>query len=226
MARRSKRYKEADTKVDREKQYPLAEAVGLLKSLPHAKFDESVDIAMQLGIDPKQADQMLRGTLSLPKGTGRTLKVIVFAEGKSAEEAQAAGAIEVGGPALVEKVEKGWMEFDVAVATPAMMQHVRKLGRVLGPKGKMPTPKTGTVTDDVKTAVTEFRMGKIEFKSDDTGNIHAMLGKMSFTAEDLVTNAEAFIQHITKVKPAAAKGKYIKSASLSSSMGPSVNLVV
>jgi large subunit ribosomal protein L1 len=226
MARRSKRYKQAAAKVDSAKALTVADAVQLLKSLDHAKFDETVEIALQLGIDPKQSDQALRGTVSLPKGTGKQLKVVAFAEGKAAEEARAAGAAEVGGTDLVQKVEGGWMDFDLAVSTPAMMQHVRKLGRVLGPKGKMPTPKAGTVTDDIATAVREFRAGRIEFRSDDTGNIHAALGKISFTAEDLIANAEAFVGHIVRSKPAAAKGKFIRRAALSTTMGPAVRLAL
>lgn len=226
MGRRSKRYKAAATKVDPAKAYELREAVDVLKSFDHAKFDETVEISMQLGIDPKQSEQALRGTVSLPKGTGKSLKVLVFAEGKQAEDAKAAGAAEVGGPELVAKVEGGYLDFDVAVSTPAMMQHVRKLGRVLGPKGKMPTPKAGTVADDVATTVREFKGGRIEFRSDDTGNIHAQLGKISFSVEDIVANAEAFIQHITRSKPAASKGKFIKKAAISTTMSPPVKLAV
>ena len=226
MGRRSKRYKAAAAKADPAKAYELREAVEVLKSFDHAKFDETVEISMQLGIDPKQSEQALRGTVSLPKGTGKSLKVLVFAEGKQGEDAKAAGAAEVGGPELVAKVEGGYLDFDVAVSTPAMMQHVRKLGRVLGPKGKMPTPKAGTVADDVATAVREFKGGRIEFRSDDTGNIHAQLGKISFSAEDIVANAEAFIQHITRSKPAASKGKFIKKAAISTTMSPPVKLAV
>ena len=226
MARKSKRYIQAAGKIDGARQYELAEAVKLLKTLDPAKFNECVEISMQLGIDPKQSDQALRGTISLPKGTGKELKILVFADGKAAEDARAAGAVEVGGPELVQKVEGGWTDFDIAISTPAMMQHVRKLGRVLGPKGKMPTPKAGTVTDDVTTAVREFRVGRIEYRTDDTGNLHAPLGKIGFPAEDIIANAEAFIQMIVKARPVAAKGKYIRRASLSTTMGPAVKLAI
>jgi len=222
--RRSKRYRAASEKVDRRRAYALEEAVRLLKEMDRARFDETLEIALSLSIDPRQSDQAVRGTISLPKGTGRSLQVAVFADGEAAEQAREAGADVVGGEDLVQRVSDGWMDFDVAIATPKMMQHVRRLGRLLGPKGKMPSPRAGTVTDDVATAVREFKQGKIEYRNDDTGNVHAPLGKMSFPVEDLVANAHAFIEQIVRTKPAAAKGRYIKRASLSTSMGPGLRL--
>ena len=224
--RRSKRYVSAAAKVERTRAYSLEEAVAVLRSFDRAKFDETVEIVLTLGIDPRQTEQAVRGTISLPRGTGKTLKVAVFAEGAAAEAARAAGADVVGGVDLVEKVNEGWMDFDVAIATTPMMQHVRRLGRVLGPKGKMPSPRAGTVRDDVATAVAEFRQGKIEYRNDDTGNVHAPVGKVSFADADLVENIRAFLDHIQRNRPAAAKGRFIKKASLSTSMGPSVRLAV
>jgi len=226
MARRSKRYREIRAKVDTTRQYSVREAVEVLKSLPHARFDESVEVAVRLGIDPKQSDQAVRGTVTLPKGTGKTVRVIVFAEGEAAQAAQRAGAIAVGGADLVERVNGGWTDFDVAIATPAMMQHVRKLGRVLGPQGKMPTPKTGTVTDDVASAVRDFMHGKVEYRNDDSGNVHVLVGKISFTTEDLVANIEAFLSHLAAARPPAAKGRFLVRASVSTTMGPALRLAV
>ena len=226
MARKSKRYKEISPKIDREREYDLAEAITLLKSTASAKFDETVELAMQLGIDPRKSDQALRGTFSLPNGTGKELSVVVFAQGPAAEAAKNAGAAEVGGEELVEKVAQGWADFDVAIATPDMMQHVRKLGRVLGPRGKMPSPKSGTVTEDVETAVNEFRLGKLEYRNDSTGNIHVPVGKASFSEEDLKENAQAFIDHIIRSKPVGVKGRYLKRVCLTTTMGPSVKVAV
>ncbi len=224
--KRSKRYKAASEKIDRAVRYGIEDAVALLKSLPGAKCGESLEMVLSLGIDPRQSDQVVRGTISLPKGTGKTLKVAVFAEDEAAEAAHSAGADTVGGEELVQKINDGWLDFDVAISTPKMMQHVRRLGRVLGPKGKMPSPRSGTVTDDVAAAVQEFKQGKIEYRNDDTGNVHVPLGKMTFAAEDLIENASTFLEHISRTKPAAAKGKYIKRASLSTTMGPGVKLEV
>lgn len=226
MARKSKRYREISPKIDREREYELAEAIKLLKSTASAKFDETVELAMQLGIDPRKSDQALRGTFSLPKGTGRELKVAVFAQGSALEAAKKAGATEAGGEELVEKVAQGWADFDVAISTPDMMQFVRKLGKVLGPRGKMPSPKSGTVTDDVETAVNEFRLGKLEYRNDSTGNIHVSVGKASFSEEDLEENAQAFIDHIIRSKPVGVKGRYVKRVCLSTTMGPSVKVAV
>ena len=223
---RSKRYREADGKIDSKKLYELDEALEILRGLPAGKFDETVEIAMHLGIDPKKADQALRGTISLPKGIGKTLRVIVFAEGDQAEAARAAGADEVGAQELIDKIQGGWLDFDVAIAVPAMMRTVGRLGRVLGPKGLMPSPKGGTVTADVTKAVTEFKAGKLEFRADAGGNIHAPVGKRSFSVEDLKANIQAFIDHIGRVKPSAAKGRYILGVSVSTSMGPGIRLAV
>ena len=224
--KRSKRYTASAERIDGDQRYELSEAVGLIKGGQAAKFDETVEICLTLSIDPKQSDQAVRGTISLPKGIGKSLSVAVFAEGDDAEAAKAAGADAVGGEDLVQKVSDGWMDFDVAISTSRMMQHVRKLGRVLGPKGKMPSPKSGTVTDDVAKTVSEFKQGKIEFRNDSTGNIHAPLGKLSFSEEDLLENAQALIDHINRVRPAAAKGRFIKKASLSTTMGPGVKLAL
>lgn len=223
---RSKRYREGVAKIDADKLYELDEALEMLGGLTSAKFDETVEIAMHLGVDPKKADQAVRGTISLPKGIGKTLRVIVFAEGDEAEAARAAGADEVGAQDLIEKIQGGWLDFDVAIAVPAMMRHVGRLGRVLGPKGLMPSPKSGTVTADVTHAVAEFKAGKLEYRADAGGNIHARVGKKSFSREDLKANIEAFIDQIRRVKPSAAKGRYILGVSLSTSMGPGVRLAV
>ena len=224
--KRSRRYRQCASKIDPKKLYDLDEAIALLKSLDGAKFDETVELVLHLGIDPKKADQNIRGTISLPKGIGRTQRVVVFAEGAQAEEAKAAGADEVGGQDLIERIQGGWLDFDVAIATPAMMRQVGRLGRILGPKGLMPSPKSGTVTDDVAQAVREFKAGKIEYRADAGGNVHAPVGKKSFPPEDLKANIEAFIERIRQVKPPAAKGRYILGAALSTTMGPGIKLAV
>lgn len=226
MAGRSKRYKECLKLIDRTRRYTVAESVGLLKTLSQTKFNETVEIALKLGIDPKQSDQMVRGSVSLPKGTGKNVRVIAFCEGEQAEAAKAAGAAEVGGEALVKKVQDGWMDFDVAIAAPAMMRHVGKLGRLLGPQGKMPSPKSGTVTEDVAGAVSEFRAGKIEFRADASGNVHAPVGRLDFSEADLGENIEAFLSHIRQARPAVVKGTYLLSASLSLTMSPALRLAV
>ncbi len=226
MAEHSKRYNEALKKIDRSKRYSVEEAVALLKTLPGGKFNETVDLAMRLGIDPKQADQLVRGSASLPKGIGKEMRVIAFCTGAVAEAAKAAGAIEAGGEELVAKVAGGWTDFDIAVAGTDMMRHVGKLGRVLGPQGKMPSPKSGTVTEDVATAVKEFRAGRIEYRTDATGNLHAPVGRVGFTEEDLRANVNAFIAHIQAARPATLKGTFVISAYLSSTMSPSIRLAV
>lgn len=226
MVRRSKRYIEAQKKIDRNKRYSVDEAVTLLKSLPGGKFNETVDLAMRLGIDPKQADQLVRGSASLPKGIGKEMRVIAFCSGAAVEAAKAAGAMEAGGEDLVAKVAGGWTDFDIAVAGTDMMRHVGKLGRVLGPQGKMPSPKSGTVTEDVPTAVKEFRAGRIEYRTDAAGNLHAPVGRIGFSEEDLRANVNAFIAHIQAVRPASVKGTFIISAFLSSTMSPSIRLSV
>lgn len=226
MAKKSKRYIESKKIVDPRKKYDLKEAIRLLKSFRSAKFDESIEVAMKLGIDPKQSDQLIRGSVSLPKGIGKSLKVIVFASGEKAAVAKKAGADEVGAEELVKKVEGGWTDFDVAIAASDMMRLVGKLGRVLGPQGKMPSPKSGTVTDDIETAVKEFKAGKIEYRTDAGGNVHAIVGKLSFAEADLEENINAFIRHITNSRPASSKGIFLEKVSLASTMSPGIMLQV
>ncbi len=225
MRYRSKRYKKESQQVGQEP-VSLAEAVAKIKSFNTAKFDQSVQCVLHLGIDTKQADQIVRGAISLPYGIGKQKKVIAFCEGPDIEAAQKAGAVEAGCDELIKKVTDGWMDFDVAVATSKVMGKVSKLGKLLGPQGKMPSPKKGTVTDDVATAVAEFTAGKVEFKNDAGGNIQAAVGKQSFEAEKLISNIEAFVTHIKKIKPTAAKGAYIKKVCISATMSPSVAVIV
>ncbi len=220
---RGKRYQEAAkhvpaTPVTVEAAFPI------LKQMKKAKFDETVNLVVHLGIDAKQADQMVRGALSLPKGIGKTNRVIAFVQGANVDVARAAGATEAGGDELIAKVNGGWTEFDVAVATPDMMPKIARLGKVLGPQGKMPSPKAGTVTPDVATAVKEYTAGKIEFRNDAGGNIHAVIGKISFSDHDLASNAHALINTLRKMKPAAAKGSYIKKVTIHSSMSPGITI--
>lgn len=226
MANKSKRYLESKKIVDPRKKYELKEAIKLLKSFKPAKFDESIEVAMKLGIDPKQSDQLIRGSVSLPKGIGKSLKVIVFASGEKATIAKKAGADEVGAEELVKKVEGGWTDFDVAIAASDMMRLVGKLGRVLGPQGKMPSPKSGTVTDDIETAVKEFKAGKIEYRTDAGGNVHAIVGKLSFSDADLEENINMFIRHIVNSRPASSKGIFLEKASVASTMSPGIMLQV
>ena len=217
----SRRHAENQAKVDKKKRYSLDEAVSILKSCKATKFDETVEVSMQLGIDPRKSDQLVRGSVSLPKGTGKSIKILVFAEGDVAAKAEEAGADYVGSSEYADKIQKeGWLDFDLVIAHPAMMRHVGKLGKILGPKGKMPSPKSGTVTPNVGQAVKEFKAGKVEFRSDGGGNVLAPLGKLSFAAEDLVANATAFIEHIRNVRPSTAKGTYMQKVCISSSMGP------
>ena len=210
--------------VERGKDYSAEEAFTLLKSLPAPKFDETVEIAVRLGIDPRKSDQLVRGAVSLPKGLGKTVKVVVFAEGDKADAAKAAGADEVGSDELAAKIEGGWLDFDVVIASPDMMKHVGRLGRVLGPQGKMPSPKSGTVTPDVAKAVNDFKAGKVEFRTDAGGNVHAPLGKRSFATEDLVANLTAFMDHLTGMRPAAVKGVFVRKVSVSTTMGPGAQI--
>jgi large subunit ribosomal protein L1 len=221
MAVRSKRYRSEVQQLSKEP-VSLAEAVEKVKSLNSVKFDQSVECVVHLGIDTKQADQLVRGSISLPHGIGRQKKVVAFCEDSQAEAAKQAGAIEAGCDELIKKVSDGWANFDVAIASPKVMGKVGKLGRILGPQGKMPSPKNGTVTNDVATAVAEFAAGKMEFRNDAGGNIHMVVGKQSFAAEKLLENIEAFLAHIKKVKPASAKGTYIKKVCISATMSPSV----
>jgi large subunit ribosomal protein L1 len=224
MRKRSKRYRALAEKVDRERLYTPLEAIRLVKELANAGFDETVEVAMRLGVDPRKADQMVRGTVSLPHGTGREVRVLVFAQGDKAREAEEAGADIVGGPELAEKIQGGWFEFDAAIATPDMMGTVGKLGKLLGPKGLMPNPKLGTVTFDVAKAVKEIKKGRIEYRVDRQANLHLPLGKASFDESALVENYAAVLEEIIRAKPASAKGKYIKSITITSSMGPGIRV--
>lgn len=222
---RSKRYRGALERVDRTRRYPLEEAVAILKQGASAKFDETVEVALRIGVDPKKGDQQVRGSVVLPHGLGgKARTVLVFAEGDRAKEAQAAGADVVGGAELVEKVAAGWTEFDVAVAVPAMMRHVGKLGKVLGPQGKMPSPKAGTVTDDVATAVKAYKGGKVEYRVDAGANVHGPVGKASFPAENLSDNIRAFVESVRAAKPNTSKGTYLRRITVSSTMGPGIQL--
>ena len=223
MSKHGKKYRSSAAKVE-PRLYPLADAIKLATETAYAKFDETVEIAMRLGVDPKHADQMVRGTVLLPHGLGRTARVLVFAQGERIKEAEDAGADYVGGEELAKKIEGGWLDFDSVVATPDMMRVVGRLGKVLGPRGLMPNPKTGTVTPDVKRAVEEIKAGKVEFRVDKTGIIHAPFGKRSFGPEKLSENAIALVAAVLKAKPPAAKGKYVKSATVSSTMGPGIHV--
>lgn len=224
MKKNSKRFDELLKKVDSEKRYQLDEAVDVIKTLPSAKFDETVEISLKLNVDPRHADQMVRGSVVLPAGTGKVVRVAVIAKDAKADEAKAAGADIVGDDDLIEDIQKGVINFDVLIATPNLMGLVGKVGRILGPKGLMPNPKTGTVTMDVAQAVSNAKGGQVNFRVDKQGNIHAGLGKASFTKEQLLDNINTFIKAINKHKPAAAKGRYVKNATLSLTMSPSVNL--
>jgi large subunit ribosomal protein L1 len=220
----SKRFKKALEVVDAKKAYPLKEAVGVLAKFPKAKFNETIDLAFRLGVDPKQSDQMVRGTVPLPHGSGKTVRVLVFAKGAAADAATAAGAEFVGFADMIQKCNEGWAEFDVAVATPEAMTEVRKLGKVLGPRGLMPNPKTGTVTDDTAKAVKEVKAGRVEFKTDKAGNVHVIVGKASFKAEHIEENARAVIEAVAKAKPTSVKGQYLQSCTLSATMSPAVRV--
>ncbi|MEH6990406.1 MULTISPECIES: 50S ribosomal protein L1 [Cytobacillus] len=224
MAKKGKKYAEAVKLVDSSKAYPIAEAIELTKKTNFAKFDATVEVAFRLGVDPKKADQQIRGAVVLPNGTGKTQRVLVFAKGEKAKEAEAAGADFVGDSEYINKISQGWFDFDVIVATPDMMGEVGKLGRVLGPKGLMPNPKTGTVTFDVQKAVNEIKAGKVEYRVDKAGNIHVPIGKVSFEDEKLVENFNTIFDTMMKVKPAAAKGTYMKNVSVTSTMGPGVKV--
>jgi large subunit ribosomal protein L1 len=224
MSKDSKKYLEAKNKVDRTRFYEPLEAIALVKEIASATFDETLELSVKLGVNPKHADQQVRGAVVLPNGTGKTVKVIVFAKGDKAKEAEDAGADLVGNEDLVEKIQGGWLDFDVAVATPDVMGLVGKLGRVLGPRGLMPNPKTGTVTVDISRAIAEIKAGKVEYRTDKVGNIHVMLGKVSFLPEKLVENFYTVIETLVKAKPATAKGQYLKSITVSSTMGPGVKI--
>jgi large subunit ribosomal protein L1 len=224
MRVRSKRYKQDSQQLGKEA-LSLTEAIEKIKSFKSVKFDQSIDLVVQLGIDPKQADQLVRGSISLPNGIGKQKKVIAFCEDSDIEAARNAGAIEAGCDTLIKKVTDGWMDFDVAIASPKVMGKVGKLGRMLGPQGKMPSPKNGTIAMDVVTAVAEFAAGKVEFKNDTSGNVHVVIGKQSFETKKLVENCEAFVSHIKKIKPGAAKGTYIKKMCISATMSPGITVI-
>ncbi len=222
MAKSSKRFKLEEKKVDSDKRYDVATAIQLLKSMNSTKFDQTVELAIKLNIDPKKSDQGIRGSVALPQGIGKSRKVIVFADGDDAAAAEQAGADEVGMAELAKKIEGGWLDFDVALALPRTMRVIAKLGKVLGPQGKMPSPKSGTVTDKIADAVAEFKAGKIEFRNDSAGNIHAGVGKLSFPEDGLKENVDAFVSHITSLRPSAVKGNYVENVVLSASMSPGV----
>jgi large subunit ribosomal protein L1 len=219
-----KKYNNALAQVDREATLPVVEAVEKVKGLATSKFDETVELAVRLGVDPRKAEQIVRGTMTLPAGTGKTNRVAVFADGEAAQAARDAGADVVGADDLVARVAGGFLDFDVAIASPELMGKVGGLGRVLGPRGLMPNPKTGTVTTDVAKAVTEFKGGRVEYRTDKTGNVQLRVGKVSFSREDLVRNVQAVIDELTRVKPHSAKGRYLLSVTLSSTMGPGVKV--
>ncbi|MBM4235400.1 MAG: 50S ribosomal protein L1 [Firmicutes bacterium] len=222
MPKRGKKYEEARKLYDRDQKYDPADALRLVQEMSKRSFDESVELAVRLGVNPKHADQQVRGSLVLPHGTGKTQRVAVFAKGEKIREAEVAGADFAGGDELVAKVQEGWLDFDVAVATPDMMGSVGKLGKVLGPRGLMPNPKSGTVTFEIDKAISDIKAGKVEFRTEKAGNVHVPIGKVSFTHEKLVENFEAIIEALIKARPAAAKGQYIKSVTVSSTMGPGV----
>ena len=224
MARRGKRYEQAVESIDRARLYPPREAIDLIKSIPAPRFDETVELNVRLGVDPRKADQMVRGAVSLPKGTGKTVRIAVFAKGEQARAAEEAGADVVGAEDLVERIQGGWLEFDAAVAAPAMMPLVGRLGRVLGPRGLMPNPKSGTVTEDVGKAVRDLKGGLVEYRTDRHGNLHLIIGKRSFDADDLLENFATVLDEVVRAKPAAAKGRYLRGVTLSTTMGPGVRV--
>ncbi|RUM89627.1 MAG: 50S ribosomal protein L1 [Thermodesulfatator sp.] len=224
MAKKGKKYREALAKVDRTKRYTFEEAVKLALETAYAKFDETVEVAVVLGVDPRHADQMVRGSVVLPHGTGKTARVVVFAKGDKAKEAEAAGADYVGAEELIKKIQEGWLDFDKAVATPDMMPLVGRIGKILGPRGLMPSAKTGTVTFDVARAVKEIKAGKVDFKVDRAGVVHVPVGKVSFGPQKILENLAAFFEALLRAKPAAAKGQYIKGVTLSTTMGPGIKV--
>jgi large subunit ribosomal protein L1 len=224
MAQKSKKYREAIEKVDREKRYTLEEAIDLIVQMPERKFDETVEVAMRLGVDPRHADQMVRGSVVLPNGLGKKVRIVVFAKGQKEKEAEEAGADLVGSDDLIEKIQKGWLDFDKAIATPDMMAAVSKLGKILGPRGLMPNPKVGTVTFDVAKAVNELKAGRVEFRVDKAGNLHVPVGKGSFGAEKLRENISTLFDAIVRLKPASSKGTFVKGIAVSKTMSPGVKI--
>ena len=224
MAKHGKRFTQALTSIDRDHLYSPGEAIKLLKEFPAPNFDETVELNIRLGVDPRKADQMVRGAISLPKGTGKTMRVVAFAKGEKATEARDAGADEVGEEDLSERISGGWMGFDAVVAAPDMMPVVAKLGRLLGPRGLMPNPKSGTVTEDIGKAVSDIKGGRVEYRTDKNGNLHLIVGKKSFAEQELADNYLAVVDEVLRAKPAAAKGRYIKSITLSTTMGPGIRI--
>lgn len=224
MKKRSKRFKKASEPLEKDKAYPLEEAVALLKKMPSAKFDEAIDLSFHLGVDTKQTDQFVRGSVVLPHGTGKAIKILVFCKGENEKLAKEAGADYVGSQELIEKINSGWLDFDVAIASPEMMKDISRLGKVLGPRGLMPNPKSGTVTNDLVRAINDFKKGKVEFKMDKAANIGVRIGKASFDEKKIYENAQAIIETVLKSKPATVKGQYIKNAVLSRTMGPGLRI--
>lgn len=222
--KRGKRYREAAAKIDRDHLYEAAEALSLLKELPVAKFDETVEVSMRLGVDPRRADQQVRGAVVLPHGTGKKVRVVVFAKGEKAKEGEEAGAYMVGAEEIAEKIQGGWTDFDVAVATPDMMGVVGRLGRILGPRGLMPNPKAGTVTMEIAQAVKDIQGGKVEYRVDRTSIVHVPIGRMSFDVEQLTENYNALVDAVLRAKPAATKGQYVRSVAIASTMGPGIKI--
>ncbi len=224
MAKNGKKYVEVKKKIDPQKKYTVEDALGLVLESAYAKFDESIDVALRLGVDPRHADQMVRGSIVLPHGTGRTTRVLVFAKGEKVKEAEEAGADFVGAEDMAEKIQGGWLEFDKVIATPDMMGTVGKLGRILGPRGMMPNPKLGTVTFDVAKAVGEMKAGRVDFRVDKVGIVHCSVGKVSFGSEKIMDNLKALLEIVLKLKPSSSKGTYLRSVALSSTMGPGVKV--
>ncbi|HBL24098.1 MAG TPA: 50S ribosomal protein L1 [Deltaproteobacteria bacterium] len=220
----SKKYVEARTKIDREKHYEMDEALDLLPQVSYAKFDETVELALRLGVDPRHADQMVRGSVALPNGLGKTVRVVVFAKGEKEKEAQDAGADTVGAEDLIDKIQKGWMEFDKAIATPDVMGMVSKLGKILGPRGLMPNPKVGTVTFDIAKTVKEMKAGRVEFRVDKAGNLHVPVGKISFGKEKLLENLNSLLDAVIRLKPPTSKGTYVKGMAISTTMSPGIKI--
>jgi large subunit ribosomal protein L1 len=224
LSKHGKAYNDAKQRIDREREYPPAEAMALVKQLKHTKFNESVEVHIRTGLNVRHADEQLRGTIALPNGVGKDVKIAVFAQGEKAREAEEAGADVVGADDLVARVQEGFLDFDVAIATPDLMSQVGRLGRILGPRGVMPNPKTGTVTTDIGKTVAEFKAGKVEYRTDRNGNVHVPIGKVSFERDALLENFQAVLDEILRTKPAAAKGRYIKSIATSSTMGPGIRI--